>query len=319
MLIASIYRAVTSARNQLFDRGIFRSYSSSLPVICVGNLSVGGNGKTPLCIYIAQRLRFFGKHPVILMRGYGGQISGPHLVSSKDTVSDVGDEAVMLAQQFAGTVVVARSRVAGAKFIEQRAVGDTIILDDGFQHRWLRRSIDILAIDASSNESLETFLGGHLLPFGRFREDRDRALRRARVVVLNSRSANTVSAEMFARFRALMPANIQVFSSYLQHDQKVGDGAAVAVCGLANPSGFFESVRSCGFSQVVEKAFPDHHIFTSAELSDLFAHFTDYRFVCSCKDFVRLPEEVRKRFIVLSSKLVLNDPDGFDQHIRSLK
>ena len=317
MIADYLYGVLTSARNSLFDCGLFGAYISKLPVLSVGNLSVGGNGKTPLCIYIAQRLQSMGRRPVVLLRGYGGAARGPRIVAPDDAVTLAGDEAVMLAQSRIGRVLIARRRVAGTRLIERSELGDVIILDDGFQHRWLARKLDIIALDASSEESIADFIQGRLLPGGRFRENRNRGLARAHAVVINSRSTKVLSAEQVNRVREVLPANVLVFSSHLRHTAMTVKGSAVAVCGLANPGGFFESVRSLGFSDVIEKAFPDHHIFTAAELDQILEQNQSSQFICSPKDFVRLPDRYRQRFTALTAGLVLSDPERFDHLIRT--
>ena len=317
MITEYLYGVITSTRNTLFDSAVLRTYRAKLPVLSVGNLSVGGNGKTPLCVYIVRRLIAIGKRPVVLLRGYGGNVHGPHIVAPSDTAYTVGDEAVMLAQQVAASVVVSKRRVAGAKLIERDDLGDVIVLDDGFQHRWLSRNLDIVAVDASSDASIEAFLLGRLLPGGRFREDRDRGLRRAHAVVINSRSTRILSDAEIEQIRGVLPVNVEVFSSHLQHDPVVTHDSAVAICGLANPAGFFASVRSLGFTRVVEKAFADHHVFSDNELKTLLEEYDGWQLLCSHKDFVRLPAAYHGRFTPLSANLVLNDPAKFDQLIHT--
>ncbi|MCB0339563.1 MAG: tetraacyldisaccharide 4'-kinase, partial [Bdellovibrionales bacterium] len=174
-------------RNWLFDNKVFSIYKSNLPVICVGNLSAGGNGKTPLVRMIVSELQKIGMQPVVVSRGYGGKIKGPYKVSVSDTPIDVGDEALIYAGDGVPTVI-GRSRVAAVKFVESNKVGNVVVLDDGFQHRWLARDLNIVTVNCATDSDVEAFLVGHLLPLGRFRENRDRALSRADMIVFARRS-----------------------------------------------------------------------------------------------------------------------------------
>lgn len=311
------YHFATTIRNELFDRKLLKSYQSSLPVISVGNLTTGGNGKTPLCIYIAERLADFGKRPAILMRGYKGHARSAHRVGDQDSIALVGDEAAMLSQKFKTSVFVSKDRVTGAKLIESIGEHDLILLDDGFQHRWLNRNLNIIAVDVSSPDSVDRFLKGELLPTGRFREDRNRAWRRTDAVVFNTRSNEKLSDQTFQDLKTVIPQTIPIFKTSLVLNLELKNKLAVAICGLGNPQGFIKSVSSFGFAEVIQKVFPDHHNFSVAELSELTQQYAKYQMVCSSKDIVRIPLEYRGYFSVLEARLLMDNPAGFDALLRS--
>lgn len=323
--LSHLYGLITRARNYLYDRGVLRSYCSSLPVVSIGNLTVGGNGKTPLCLYLVEALREKGFSPVILSRGYGGRAKGPHLVQRTDTPELVGDEPLLMALSGGGPVVVARDRAQGARYIEREKLGDVIVLDDGFQHRRLARQVDIISAFVGGDESIEAFVEGRLLPLGRFREDRDAGLRRATVCVASYRSVMSAGEEMpvvDGRVLSLVPSGVPVFRAAYEWIgvRSLLDGAAIfprpvhAFAGIANPEGFFNSLERTGFSVVKRFQFPDHHAFSEEEVLKIVDAHPDALFVCTEKDGVkirRMSERVRSVFAEYSVRLKVVPSDAF--------
>ena len=188
--LSYLFRGLTNARNGLYDRGVLRGYRSKLPIVSIGNVTVGGNGKTPLCQFLASDLIQRGMRPVILSRGYGGTVRGPYRVKTTDSSHLVGDEPLLLASASDVPVYVSKSRVVGVQRIEEEGTGNVVILDDGFQHRALARDFDIVSIFVGSDEGIHSFLRGTLLPVGRFRARTEKkALRRAQAIVLSERTS----------------------------------------------------------------------------------------------------------------------------------
>lgn len=326
-VLALLYSGIVSLRGWLYDRGIIKSYSSSLPVISVGNVTAGGNGKTPLCLALAVELQRRGYTPAILSRGYGGRCRGPHRVTQSDGCRDVGDEAILMAQSGV-PVFVARRRVEGVKLIELDAQIDVVILDDGFQHRALARVLDIVSIFVGSPQAIDQFEAGKVLPLGMFREQRDKALQRADIVVLSYRSVPqpTQSKELENRVCALLPGSADVFRSFLSvsgvvslgGNRTVQPGKVCALAAIANPEGFFLSLESLGFSLVERIVFPDHHLFSEVEIRRYLVEYSDVMFVCTAKDAVKLRElsaEIQERFAVLSVVAHLEPEETFFQRI----
>lgn len=325
MPLALLYRVITLVRNALYDRGWFASYESALPVISVGNLTVGGNGKTPLCLYLIEELQARGWKPVILSRGYGGTHKGPHLVRKEDSPSAVGDEPLLMARASGVPVVIARSRVEGARRIEGDNLGDVIVLDDGFQHRRLKRDIDILSMFAGTEEAIDTFVRGEMLPLGRFREDRDIGLRRASLLVVSERSVLPQGTELRVldqRLQGIAPAGVPIFRSYYEFIEiRTLTGEPVTTpktvhgfAGIANPQGFFESLRRVGYSVERTHEFPDHHPFTEDELAALIRDNPSTLFVCTEKDAVKIKgmsELVRSSFAEFRVRLKVCPSDTF--------
>jgi tetraacyldisaccharide 4'-kinase len=300
-VLAGIYGWVTSLRNTLYEKGWLRSYRSRLPVVSVGNVTAGGNGKTPLVMYLVQELQARGRRPVILSRGYGGAMAGPHRVTSTDSAFDVGDEPLLMARTSGVPVYISRARVAGAKLIEQEDAGDVIILDDGFQHRKLQRDVDIVSIFAGTEQSIRDFSDGHILPLGMFREARNRALKRASLVVVSYRSVLGTSEEKVPvddRILATIPSGTPVFRSFYEFvdvrnmatDEVVAPMPVHVVAGIANPEGFFTSVERAGYTVLQKHAYADHHAFTEPELLGLIEKHPGVAMVCTEKDAVKIKE-----------------------------
>jgi tetraacyldisaccharide 4'-kinase len=294
-----VYAGVVQLRGWLYECGVLRTYESKLAVVSVGNVTAGGNGKTPLCLCIAQELLKHGVRPVVLSRGYGGSSRGPRRVRPGDDVAVVGDEPLLMAQSADFPVYIARSRVAGARLIEREQPGSVIILDDGFQHRALAREVDLVSIFVGSREAVDLFIAGELLPVGRFREARSQGLRRADVVVLAERRVLPHGQSLPAldnRLLSLIPPGVSVYRSFLEpvgvswlvSGAAVPTGRVVACAGIAQPQGFFDSLRGLGFELVEECAFADHHPFRERDLQELLDRHPGVPVVCTEKDAVKM-------------------------------
>jgi tetraacyldisaccharide 4'-kinase len=222
-------------------------------------------------------------------------------------------------------VVIARARAEGARFIEREGLGDLIVLDDGFQHRKLQRDLDIIAVFAGSDESVEDFVRGDLLPLGRFREDRDAGLRRASLVVASYRSVLAPGTDLGTvdeRLRRILPAGMPVVRAYyefvevrsLDGERSIPTCAVQAFAGIANPHGFFESLARVGYTVERAHSFPDHHPFTEAEVIKLIDANPGALFVCTEKDGVKLremSERVRRAFAEFRVRLTVVPSEEF--------
>ena len=152
---------------------------------------------------------------MILSRGYKGSVCGPHLVTAEDSTRQVGDEPVLMDRRGIAPVVVSRSRAKGSRLISERGLGDVIVLDDGFQHRRLRRQVDIVAVDISDAEAVDGFIEGALLPLGRFREPRAAALARADLLIFISRRFSRAPQELDPRLFRVVPKGLQIYRAFL--------------------------------------------------------------------------------------------------------
>ncbi|ANM28615.1 hypothetical protein ABI59_01750 [Acidobacteria bacterium Mor1] len=272
-LLSWTYAGLMRWRNRRYDRPE-RVTRVGVPVLSVGNLSVGGTGKTPMVCWIVRLLAERGHRPAVVSRGYRGKAGkGPLRVSDAEgihsTAEIAGDEPYMLARMLPGVpVVVGSDRIAGAR--EAIAAGaDGIVLDDGFQHRRLGRDLDIVLLDAN-----KPFGNGRVLPAGTLREPPE-GLSRAGVIVL-TRSEQAPSPGLLSRIATLAPGVPCLTSRHRSAGLVDAAGReveaparALAFCGIAQPAAFRRSLEQAGVDLVSFHDYPDHHAYRDAELEAL--------------------------------------------------
>ena len=261
-----LYGAITSARRSAYERGWLRSQAVGRPVIVVGNLTVGGTGKTPLTIWLARQLRQRGLEAGLVSRGYGRQQSGLRAVTADSSWREVGDEPLILHRHTGCMTRVATDRVAAARELVARGA-NVILADDGLQHLRMRRDGEILVVDGTRG-----FGNGRVLPAGPLRESASRA-RSADALVVNGGTegepVHCLPPELTARamrMRLLAGEARQTAGSAEARPLEAFRGEPVhAVAGIGNPGRFFADLRGRGL-EVIEHPFPDHHALTAAEL-----------------------------------------------------
>jgi len=294
------YAAVVHLRGALYDAGLLRAvHVENLRVISVGNLNVGGTGKTPAVLYLTELLVREGRRVGILTRGYGRGSREPLTFTGVEPlppVDDAGDEPLLLARRCPqARLFVGADRVSGAWRARDDFGLDTVLLDDGFQHRRLARDEDMVVVDEAVG------LGnGHMLPRGPLREPRS-ALRRATLLWI--RAASTAAAAPAGpglppidtgvprvRTRYLPTAWLDP-SGQVHPTGTLAGQPVLALAGLARPGGFLRTLQSLGTEVRDAALFPDHHRFTADELRDVEARATRHgaRVVTTEKDAVRLP------------------------------
>jgi tetraacyldisaccharide 4'-kinase len=317
---SKVYSSLMRLRGYLYEKKILASYKSKFPVISIGNISAGGTGKTPLCIFLAKAMKEKGYSPVVLSRGYKGNYSGVHLVNRTDEVKICGDEPLLIADKVDCPVVLSRDRIEGAKFIEDNNLGNLIILDDALQHIRLKRDIDIVTINISSQNDIDDILSNRILPFGHLREDRDQAMNRSDFVVLSSRMPQSKAKPPGRDFLKIIPANKVIVSSYFEAGEIIScssgeklDGAkeAVVFCAIANPESFYATLESLGINikERVEKR--DHYVFTAKELESIKRKFKNIPIICTEKDAVRIPQESKEGIYKLTGEIKIIPEDAF--------
>jgi len=248
----------------------------ALPLISVGNITVGGSGKTPFAIWLTQALRKKGFSPVVLCRGDGGSLRGPVIVSANDPAALVGDEARLLHDTCECTVIAGRDRVAGARMAEDH--GNIIILDDGFQYRQLDRACDIVLVPA------EGIGNGALLPAGPLREP-VASLARADIIVRTGEgSAEPLTEQTEWRWQPGPGRLSQVAGTSAPAPE-----TAIAACAIARPERFFASLREKGVVLRNQLVFRDHHRFTQTDASRLAR--PGIPVVVTAKDAVKLRDQ----------------------------
>jgi tetraacyldisaccharide 4'-kinase len=273
------YRGILAARSAWWQRN---ARTPPLPTVSVGNLTIGGNGKTPFTLFLAARLRQCGLRVGIVSRGYGGQDSrNPRLVSDGSrlmmTPREAGDEPVMMAKSFDGPLAVARRRIDAMKLLANQALADTVVLDDGFQHVRLRRDFDLVLINQS------TGLGnGWLLPAGPLREPATAMQRADMVVLLESSGAADSSIESFARdlmhgkpvLRARLKPSSLIYSDHGNWHEaplRLDRRRVVAVSGIANCAGFHATIRALGANLLRTFDYPDHYDYRRSDWNNIVA------------------------------------------------
>ncbi|MEM8811524.1 MAG: tetraacyldisaccharide 4'-kinase [Pseudomonadota bacterium] len=264
------------------------SYTASVPVLCVGNFVVGGAGKTPVALAIADCLKTLDRKPAFLSRGYGGRLTGPIRVDP--TIHDarqVGDEPLLLAR--CAPTMVARDRVAGAQALEASSTGafamDCIILDDGFQNPSLKKSLSLVVVDGATGVG-----NGKCIPAGPLRAPIEEQFARADcVVVLGKGSGQTSMSALCAR------AAIPVFKARLvpEVSEALAERPVIAHSGIGRPEKFFQTLEEAGVRIAERVPFPDHHEVTEAEAECLLrkADMLDAALVTTEKDHVRTPRD----------------------------
>lgn len=259
---------------------------ASAPVICVGNLTMGGAGKTPVAIEILRRLRERGVAAHAVTRGYGGRKHGPVLVDiDKHSYKDVGDEALLLART--APTWVAKSKPAGAR-AATKAGAEAIVLDDGFQNRSLHKDVSIVVIDAQSG------LGnGRVFPAGPLRENARNALKRADAVVIASGGP---VADKHAAWRNYLPPDTPVLEARLSPEGGIPAGPVFAFAGIARPQKFFDGLVRAGVEIKATATFPDHHPYSQNDINYLrdSARRANALLLTTEKDHVRLPRDLRR-------------------------
>jgi len=253
-----LFNVVALVRRLAYQSGLLPSCRLPVPVIVVGNISVGGTGKTPLAVWLAENLRQQGFHPALISRGYGVNIHG---VMSVDATSDpalVGDEPLLLARRTCCPVWVGRDRPQAAlALLEAYPQCDVIISDDGLQHYRLQRDFEIVVIDGDRGVG-----NGRLLPAGPLRETAAR-LKTVDAVVVNG--GNGQYPDAFAmQLKAENFRNLQDSGRIATATDFAGQ-AIYAIAGIGSPARFFRQLRHLGL-QFSQRAFPDHHAFSVADL-----------------------------------------------------
>ncbi len=271
--LSGIFGVGVRARNALYDRGVARSRQLQAPVVSVGNLSVGGSGKTPFVLLLgdllkARRLKFD-----ILSRGYGRRTRGVVRVDPGGSAQEFGDEPLLLARRLEVPVIVGEDRYEAGRFAEKSLGSHLHLLDDGFQHRALGREFDIVLVTPEDARD-------RLLPAGRLREPLT-SLSRADAVVLSS-GASPESFPLDSKLvwrvrRGIAPAKVPA--------------KPVVFCGIARPQNFLLQLRTAGIEPAAQALFRDHHAYTERDVQDLLKlrqHSDADGFVTTEKDAINL-------------------------------
>ena len=276
--LALMFGAIATLRGKLFDWGVLTEHTFPIPLICVGNLAVGGTGKTPHVELILRMLHEDGYQVAMLSRGYGRKTRGYILADATHTARDIGDEPyqVMHNCPFAPVAVCEKRAVGVQRLIDQYPHLDAIILDDAYQHRHVKAGLNILLTDAS-----RPYTHDHFLPWGRLRES-DQAASRAHLIVMTKCKDGTRPPLDIERGQQLFYSHIE-YGPIVPFDKTTHKPNEVLKCdgrdvllvtGIANPLPLQQHLLSLQASQVKTKNFADHHAFTLQDVNHLSATFS---------------------------------------------
>ena len=301
-----IYGAITASR-----MGRKPAHTAAVPVICVGNFTVGGTGKTPFALALAEGLKARGERPVFLTRGYGGRLSGgpPVLLDpARHGPLDAGDEPLLLATS--GPVVIAADRAAGARLAE--GLGSVILMDDGLQNPALAKTVSLALVDAASGTG-----NGFCLPAGPLRAPVARQLAHvdALMTIGDGDAASPVEAAARARGLPVFRASLAAREAGWLKGARV-----LAFAGIGRPERFAQSLRNAGAEVAQTRFFGDHHAFTETDAQDLLERAArgGLALVTTAKDRVRLGTgegdtalaRLARQAQVLNVEMRVEDPQG---------
>ncbi len=264
--------------------GLGRPCKIGRPVVCIGNLTAGGTGKTPVAVAVAGLLQQAGKNPFFVSRGYGGTLKNIMVDKEKHTASEVGDEPLLLARR--APVIVNPDRIAGAQKA-LRSGAEVIVMDDGFQNPGLYKDLSFLVFDGGFGIG-----NGLSVP-----------------AIILGEDKHNLSAKI---------AGIPIFrGSVVPVRPEVSNTDAVAFAGIGRPEKFYASMRELGFNLVETVDFPDHHRYTAAELNRLIdkARSKDALLFTTAKDFVKIPTQMQKYFRVLEIEIRWEDEAALSKFI----
>jgi tetraacyldisaccharide 4'-kinase len=327
-LPALICKAVVWLRNKLYDTGVFLSYRFGIPVISVGNITVGGTGKTPHTEYLIDVLsKDFSL--AVLSRGYKRQSKGFQYVEIDDSTSKTGDEPLQIKRRYPDVVVaVDADRVQGIKRLQSDYPRlDLILLDDAFQHRRVAPSLNIVLVDYN-----RPVWNDAMLPAGWLRDCRS-SLYRADIIVVTKCPANISEDEKRQHADKLRKYGKLLYFSCVETgkayslsttDETAFDSSnLLAISGIANPAVFFAQIEKQYPEAVIERcAFPDHHVFSKKDIHDILKKAETHTVVTTEKDSVRLisyfheaKEQIPANIYCIPIKVKIDDSDSFNSNI----
>lgn len=326
-LLSIIYGFIVFLRNKLYDLKIFKEKKvDGVEIICIGNIVAGGTGKTPAVQYFVQKYLERNKKVGILSRGYKGKRETDLLLVRDEkkiyaTSKESGDEAYLHALNFQIPVVVCKNRYEGATFLKEKCDVEIIIMDDGFQHRKLKKDKNIILIDATNPFGMDNYL-----PKGRLRESLE-ALKRADEIIITK--SNYVSSEEIGKIKERLtkyekPISVAVFEeSYfyklnfengkkfgkINNENNIGNEKlplkaiqnknVLIFSSIANPSVFSQTIKNLNPNSIEEMKFADHHVYTNEEILEIKEKAKSYDYVLTTeKDIVKIDENIENLMVL---------------------
>lgn len=280
-------------------------YQANIPVICVGNLSAGGTGKTPVCLALGSMLKEMNIPFYFLNHGYKSKQQGILVNPKRMTALETGDEAQLLAEL--APTIVDKHRARGAQLAQKRGA-KALIMDDGFQDPALIKSLSFLVVDGRTG-----FGNGRLIPAGPLREPIAKGLARADAVII----AGTDDSNTSELIKELAP-DIPVFHGHFEPDAEtistLQGKEVLAFAGIGNPNKFFNMLTGFGIPVAKAVPFPDHYFYTRFDVEQLLAEAGDKPIITTTKDYVKIPQDMRSRIIVMRGQFIFDE----QQEVESL-
>lgn len=295
--IGLLYGSLTQLRLKLKT-----SPRASVPVICVGNITAGGTGKTPVSLSLAKMLETEMFHPFFVTRGYGGKLQNVIVNNTKHTPHEVGDEPLLLSKQ--APVVVNADRYQGAQLAIKEGA-DIIIMDDGFQNPSLYKDVSFLVFDGHYGIG-----NGKIIPAGPLRETFADGIKRADSLIILGKDKHNLAQ------RSRLP----VFFAHTEAAQTtISNPNILAFAGIGHPQKFYHTLTTYGFNVVETVDFPDHHFYSHQELQKLVerAQQINAEIYTTSKDFVKIPPSMQKYINVLEISVIWDDPEKLMTFIKN--
>lgn len=283
-----------------------RSVKISVPIICIGNLTAGGAGKTPVALYIGELLKNKGINAFFISRGYSGNTISPILVdATKHTAKQVGDEPLLLAKIL--PTIVGRNRVEVAKFAVSLGA-EVIIMDDGFQNHGIKKDLSFVVVDRRLSFGNEL-----MLPAGPLREPVKHGLKRANALIIVNPA--TFLPTTLPNISVIIARSKPKPSMLALKDKKI-----LAFCGIAYPNKFYKMLANCGADIFEKKSFPDHHHYSEADIENLRNHAQKHslQLVTTSKDATRLPADFKQEIAVAEIELLFENSQVLEDLIESV-
>ena len=278
-----------------------KPYQAKMPIICVGNISVGGTGKTPVCLALAELLRQHDQQPWFLNHGYHAAEQSVLVDTKSHSALDVGDEALLLAQQ--APTIVDSARARGAQLAEKLGA-PLLIMDDGFQNPSLVKTFSFIVIDGTKG-----FGNERVLPAGPLREPALKGLKRADAVILVG-TDNWGVREFFKTHEIGLPILTGHFVPDEQDLKKLKGKSVCAFAGLGNPKKFFDMLKAYDIQVVSDQTFPDHYFYTRFDIEDLKKKAGLATLVTTSKDWVKIPPEMQSGLVQIKGHFEFDEPDN---------
>ncbi len=301
LLPASLLYAFAGHLRRIFTKPV----KVSAPVICIGNLSAGGTGKTPITLSIGKMLSEAGHTPHIITRGYGGNQRGPLQVRpDHHQATEVGDEPLMLAQSL--PTWVSRDRAQGAK-AAINAGADILLLDDGFQNPTLIKDLSLIVVDGTLG-----FANGRIIPAGPLRESVQVGIKRADAIILMGNPSDNICPELstFLEGITVLPAHVE--PKVLNEQISVTNKSIFAFAAIGYPQKFYTTLEQFGAKLVGTRDFPDHHAYSRSDLLDVIKSATAAGaelIYTTEKDYTKIPDDLRDKINSLPIQAVWDNPN----------